>query len=84
MMVLSSAASSKHLILEGLSRRSIMPVMPPCLSASVMVSQPYWMSLEAYAGSMPLLTIFSKERIAPVCSMPAGTRRYGTRAGQTA
>ena len=47
MISLSSAAISKHLILEGLSRRSIMPVMPPCLSASVIVSHPYWMSLDA-------------------------------------
>ena len=47
MMPLSSSLSSNALIFDGLSRRSIMPVMPPCLSASVIVSQPYWTSFEA-------------------------------------
>mmetsp|Transcript_11053 Transcript_11053/g.36462 ORF Transcript_11053/g.36462 Transcript_11053/m.36462 type:complete len:218 (+) Transcript_11053:675-1328(+) len=70
MIALSSLANSAALILLGLSRRSIMPVMPPCLSASVIVSHPYWISFEAYDGSMPFSTILSNESTAPVCSIP--------------
>mmetsp|Transcript_16226 Transcript_16226/g.50199 ORF Transcript_16226/g.50199 Transcript_16226/m.50199 type:complete len:292 (+) Transcript_16226:705-1580(+) len=70
MMPLSSSERSNALSLDGLSRRSIMPVMPPCLSASVMVSQPYWMSLDAYPASTPRSIMWSKHSTDPVWSMP--------------
>ena len=47
-----------------------MLVIPPCFRPSVTVSQPYWISLDAYSGSMPFSTILSKQRMAPAWSMP--------------
>ena len=38
---------------------SIIPEIPPCFKASVMVSQPYWMNLEAYPASIPFSIILS-------------------------
>mmetsp|Transcript_19762 Transcript_19762/g.59136 ORF Transcript_19762/g.59136 Transcript_19762/m.59136 type:complete len:273 (+) Transcript_19762:577-1395(+) len=70
MISFNSSANSKHLIFDGLSKRSIMPVTPPCFRASVWVSQPYWINFEAYPGSMPAATILSKHSTAPVCNMP--------------
>ncbi|MNE47405.1 hypothetical protein D3C80_1418120 [compost metagenome] len=45
--VRSCSDSSKARSLAGLERRSIIRLMPPCFRASVMVSQPNWISLPA-------------------------------------
>ena len=47
MMSFISSASSNARSFAGFDSRSIMCVTPPYLSASVTVSQPYWISFDA-------------------------------------
>ena len=65
-----SSDKSYALILAISVNLSIIFVIPPCFSASVIVSHPCWTNLEAYFRSIPNSDILLKDSIEPVWSIP--------------